>query len=68
MRILSIEELKPVKGINYSRPHIYRLIKARQFVQPIKVGQNRIGFVEEEVDAWIRRKIAERDAGSGEAV
>lgn len=32
------------------------------FVKPIKIGARCIGFVAEEVDAWLEQRIAERDA------
>ena len=62
MKLLSIDELKPVKGIPYSKPHLWRLIRAGKFVQPIRLGENRIAFSEEEVDSWIASKAAERDS------
>jgi prophage regulatory protein len=67
MKLLSIDELKPEKGISYSRPHLYRLIKAKKFPKPISLGENRIGFVESEIDAWIAAKITERDTGADPA-
>ena len=62
MRMLSFEELLPVKGIRYSRSHTYRLIKAGQFPQPVRLGGNCVGFLESEIDGWLTSKIAERDA------
>ena len=61
LRILSLNDLLEL-GIYYSRVHIYRLVKAGKFPAPIKVGQNRIGWVESEIDEWLNAKIAERDA------
>jgi len=61
LRILSLNDLREL-GIYYSRVHIYRLVKAGKFPAPIKVGQNRIGWVESEIDEWLNAKIAERDA------
>jgi prophage regulatory protein len=62
MRVLSINELKPLKGIRYSKPHLYRLIKVGKFPKPIELGENCIAFVESEVDAWLEAKLADRDA------
>src|SRR5262245_2134502 len=62
MKLLSIDELKPAKGISFSKPHLYRLIKAGRFPKPVKIGENRNGFVESEIDAWLRKKVEERDA------
>ncbi len=61
LKILSLEDLRE-RGILYSRVHIGRLVKAGKFPAPIKVGQNRIGWVEREIDEWLNAKIAERDA------
>lgn len=66
MRVLSMEELRTAKGINYSRAHIYRLLKTDpDFPQPIRLGGNRIAFVEEEVDRYLADKVAARDAERG---
>ena len=62
MKLLSIDELKPLKGIPYSKPHLWRLIRAGKFVRPIRLGENRIAFPEHEIDLWVQEKIAERDA------
>ena len=32
------------------------------FPKPVPLGDNSIGFIEEEVDAWIERRAALRDA------
>ncbi|SIT53161.1 Prophage CP4-57 regulatory [Mesorhizobium prunaredense] len=61
MKLLSTADLKPVKGIRYSRVHINRLVKAGLFPKPVKIGPNCSGFVEEEIDAWLQAKIEERD-------
>ena len=61
MKLLSIGELKET-GITYSRAHIYRLVHAKKFPEPVRLGENRIAFVEREVLDWLTSKIAERDA------
>lgn len=62
MKLLSYAGLKQVKGIVYSRVHINRLIKAGEFPAPIRMGGGSVAWVEEEIDAWIRDRIKERDA------
>ena len=62
MKLLSIDELRPVKGIPYSKPHLWRLIRAGKFPRPIRLGENRIAFPEHEINAWLESKVAERDA------
>jgi prophage regulatory protein len=60
MRVLSFDELLPIKGIRYSRSHLYRLIKAKQFPQPVKLGGNCVGFLESEINEFLASKIADR--------
>jgi prophage regulatory protein len=60
MRFVGITAL-PDKGVPYSRPHLYRLIKDGKFPRPVHLGPNRIAFVEEEIDAWLAARVAERD-------
>ena len=59
-KLIAMDELDE-EGIPYSRAHLYRLIKAKKFPKPIRLGANRIAFVTDEIDAWIEAKIAERD-------
>ncbi|TPM11282.1 AlpA family transcriptional regulator [Mesorhizobium sp. B2-3-11] len=60
MQLLGYEALK-TKGIGFSRPHIWRLMKAGEFPKPIKLGSSRNAWLESEIDAYIERKIAARD-------
>lgn len=62
MRILQITELKTIKGIPYSRPHLYKLMAQDLFPKPLKLGPNRIGFLEKEIDSWIEERADERAA------
>lgn len=65
MRVLRYEDLKE-RGLGFSRPHLWRLMKAGQFPRPIKVaGGAANGWIEEEVDQHIRDRMAERDAALG---
>jgi len=61
MRMLSFEQLKSEKGIRFSRQHIYRLVKARHFPAPVKLGLQTNGWPEEEIDRWLRERIKARD-------
>jgi prophage regulatory protein len=61
MTLLDRDGLK-TKGIKYSKAHLWRLVKAKKFPEPIKIGEARSAWVESEIDAWIAGKIAERDA------
>ena len=59
MRILSKHELNEL--VLYSPQHVARLEKAGTFPKRVQLGPNRVGWVEEEIDAWIMERIDERD-------
>ena len=53
------------KGIGFSRTHRWRLVRAGKFPQPVKFGDGpgcRNQWVEEEVDAFIAKRMAARGA------
>jgi prophage regulatory protein len=60
VRILSYDDLK-TKGIRFSRVWILHLIKEGKFPKTIKLGEAHVGFVEEEIDAWLKNLIKQRD-------
>jgi prophage regulatory protein len=62
MRMLSLRDLREVKGIPFSRQHIHRLIKQKKFPAPAKIGENTNAWPEPEIDAHLRDCIAKRDA------
>jgi prophage regulatory protein len=59
-RILSGKELR--KRVPYSPVQIWRLEKAGTFPRRITLGPNRVGWVESEVEAWLRKRMDERGA------
>jgi prophage regulatory protein len=62
MKLLDYEALK-ARGINYSRTHLWRLVKARQFPKPVKLGDGaRNAWVESEIDQLIADRMAAREA------
>ena len=61
-RYLRYQDLKPLKGITFSRQHIGRLQKARKFPLSVSFGDNTEVFLEHELDQWVADRIAERDA------
>jgi prophage regulatory protein len=62
-RLLSMAEVS--RRVLFTRIHVYRLISAGKFPRPIKLGEHRIAFVEQEVDDFIAARIAERDSAGG---
>ena len=59
MRLLTKKEVR--SKVCYSPQHIARLEKAGLFPKRVQLGLNRVGWVEEEVDQWIRDRIDDRD-------
>jgi prophage regulatory protein len=59
-RLLDSGDLRAL-GINYGRVHLHRLIQARKFPAPVKLGENRNAWVASEIHAWIDARIHARD-------
>jgi len=59
MRIIRMPELKAKVGNSESK--IYVLIAEKKFPPPVQLGGNAVGWIEEEVDAYIAGLIAKRD-------
>ena len=61
MKLLTYDDLRPAKGIHYSKVQIWRLEKLGKFPKRIELGPGRRAWVEHEVDKWISSRIAARD-------
>lgn len=59
-RLILRKDIPALTG--YSIVHIYRLMKAKKFPQPVRLGDNRVGWLESELRQWLDNKIAARDA------
>ena len=59
MRILSKKDLRAL--VLYSPAHIDRLEKAGRFPKRVQLGPCRVGWIENEVLAWLQERISERD-------
>ena len=59
MRMLSKRQLKEL--VLYSHQHIARLEKAGKFPKRVRLGQNRVGWVETEVLDWLQERLDARD-------
>lgn len=55
VRVLTFAGLKE-QGIPFSRQHLGRLEKAGQFPARIQLGECSVGWLEGEVDDWIRSR------------
>jgi predicted DNA-binding transcriptional regulator AlpA len=62
MRYLRYRDLKPIKGITFTRQHLARLKKAKKFPQSIPFGDNTEVYSDEELDQWAADRRAARDA------
>jgi prophage regulatory protein len=60
MRLLSKKAVRA--KVCYSPQHIARLEKAGRFPKRVRLGQGRVAWVEDEINDWIKARIAERDA------
>lgn len=61
MKLIDYKRLGSDKGIPYSRDHLRRKVKAREFPQPIAISSSRIAWVEADIDAWLAEKAAARN-------
>ncbi len=59
MRLLSKKAVR--EKVLYSPAHIARLEDAGKFPKRVRLGTGRVGWLETEIDDWIRARIAERD-------
>ena len=54
MKILRKPGVLAKTGLSY--PTIWRYIQAGTFPQQIELGPNSVGWIEEEIDAWIKSR------------
>ena len=59
MRMLSKTEVR--KRVLYSPAHIDRLEHADQFPKRVRLGTNRVGWIESEIDEWLQERVDQRD-------
>ena len=59
MRIIRRHELTDKVG--YCLGHIYRLERAGEFPRRVQLGRRAVGWVEEEVENWLRERMDARD-------
>ncbi len=62
MRFIRKREVADLVG--YHPVHIMRLAKAGKFPTPVRIGPGAVAFVEAEVLAWQKERVAERDAAA----
>ena len=65
VRMLRLSAVLARTGL--SRSTMYKLIREGSFPKPVRLGAQAAGWVEAEVDGWIRGRVAESRAASGRA-
>jgi prophage regulatory protein len=60
MKVLTYPALRERKGIPYTRAHLWRLEREGRFPRRVAIGENRIAWIESEIDAWLAEKAAQR--------
>lgn len=63
MRILKLEDV--IKKTTLSAKSIINNSSAGNFPSPVPLFDDKLGWVESEVDAWIRDSIEDRDIDNG---
>ena len=58
MRLLRLKQVE--QQIDISGTHIRRMEKAGQFPARVQISERTYGYSEDEVNAWIRRRLAAR--------
>jgi prophage regulatory protein len=66
-RLLNRHDLRE-RGIGYSAIHLARLELSGRFPRHVMIGDNRVGWIESEVEAWINGLIETRDHRSRQAI
>lgn len=59
MRMLSKRQLKDL--VLYSPQHVARLDAAGKFPKRVRLGECRVGWIEQEVLDWLDERIRQRD-------
>jgi prophage regulatory protein len=65
IRLITNDDLR-LKGIPYSKPHLWRLERSGKFPKRVPIGAGRYAYVETEIDGWIEARVRERDEMSAE--
>lgn len=60
MRILKRAEVEARVALSSSA--IYEAIQQGRFPRPVKIARKAVGWIESEIDSWIKKRIVERDA------
>lgn len=62
MKVIRLPQVKKKVGLGHTS--IYEGQKAGTFPKSIELGPRSRGWVEEEIDQWIERRVAQRDGAA----
>jgi prophage regulatory protein len=57
-RFLMLPQVREI--VPYSASHIWRLERSGQFPQRVRLGGNRVAWLQSEVNSWVESKLAAR--------
>jgi prophage regulatory protein len=60
MKIIRLKQVMETTGL--ARSTIYKFIAAGTFPKSVPLGGKSVGWVDEEIQEWVKAKIEERDA------
>jgi len=66
LRILRIQEIVQKTGL--SRRTVYTEISEGRFPKPVQLSSRRVGWPEDEVDAWLAEKVTHRTPPTGKVI
>lgn len=60
MKLIRLEQVSDKTGLG--RSSVYKYMALGTFPKPVPLGDRAVGWVSDEVDAWVQARINERDA------
>ena len=57
-KLLMLSQVREI--VPYSASHIWRLERSGQFPQRVRLGGNRVAWLQSEVNSWVESKLAAR--------
>lgn len=61
-KLLRYCDLSETRGIRYIRRHLYTLESENKFPKRVPLGENRVGWLESEIEGWIGDRADSRAA------
>jgi predicted DNA-binding transcriptional regulator AlpA len=62
VKLIEFKQLKPEKGIKYTKDYLRIKWKRGEFPVPVHLSTMHVAWVEDEIDAWLANLRATRDA------